>query len=70
MDNFQRVGQSTIQNMLEEEQKIHQLQDREISIRQLGTEDLVTTVQMNKEIGLFERHQPEGGRSGRWTGST
>ena len=34
-----------------------------ISIRQLGTEDLVTTGQMNKEIGLFERHQPEGGRS-------
>jgi hypothetical protein len=24
---------------------------------------LVTTVQMSKEIGLFERHQQEGGRS-------
>ena len=30
LDNFQRVGQSRTQTMLEEEEKINQLQDREI----------------------------------------
>ena len=38
-ENFERVGQCRTQNMLEEEEKIHQLQDREKAIRKLGLED-------------------------------
>ena len=54
LGNFQRMGQSRTHNMLEEEEKINKLKDREKSMRQLGSEDLVTMVQVDKETWLFK----------------
>ena len=54
LGNFQRVRQSRTQNTLEEEEKINKLKNREKSMRQLGSEDLVTMVQVDKEIGFFK----------------